>query len=56
MKTYKFKAATAQGLGGIPFYEEVVRIQDNKWALRNALVKFAIKYGVELQMIEVIEI
>lgn len=56
MKEYIFRAKSAQGFSGIEVYEERVAVEINRWAMRMAEMHFAQKYGVELDMIEVIEV
>lgn len=49
------KARTAFGLGGKEFYTETVEIPDTKEWIDSVKRKFAIKYGVDLDRIEVIK-
>ena len=50
-----FKARTAFGLGGQEFYTETVEIPDTPEWIDFTRRKFAVKFGVELDRIEIIK-
>lgn len=50
-----FKARTAFGLGGQEFYTETTEIPDTPEWIDFAKRKFAVKYGVDLDRIEIIK-
>ena len=52
MITMILKAATALGFGSPDFYKEKVKVEDNPDSIRQAMVNFALKNGVELSSIQ----
>lgn len=55
-KTYVFKAISAEGFGGVPYYTETVIMEDTPEAMRYEKTQFALRYGVEFESITVREV
>lgn len=53
-RTVILRAKTAQGFGGEEFYREQVVVREDEESMRAAKREFAIKYGVEIDSIEVL--
>lgn len=51
-KIYILTAITAQGFGGQEKYKEVVTVEGGEEVLRIAKQAFAIKYGVDLRLVQ----
>lgn len=49
------KARTAYGLGGKEFYTEVIEVPNTPMRIEQAKRQFAVKFGVDLDRIEVIK-
>ncbi len=53
-RTFVLRAKTAEGFGGKEFYTEQVVTTDTPEAIKRAKREFALKYGVEIDSVEVL--
>ena len=53
-RTFVLRAKTAEGFGGKEFYTEQVVMTDSPEAIKRAKREFALKYGVEIDSVEVL--
>ena len=54
--TVVLKALTHEGFGSPDYYSEKVKVVNCPEAIRQAIIDFALKYGVEIDSVKIMEL